>query len=195
MKKAVIILLVFSIIGNAALGIVAGRLYYESQAREQENATQTLSAMQGFLNMNDILQKTIKDGFIERHELSSIQHQIIYIQAAFDRTQHLLSNEINNENYHISFAYLTALEDIIFKIENIKPLDKDILKALTDSDSVAGGQYKYTLAEYIQLMATKIDEAIAQLNIQEQPASVEKGGIIIYSTLPEIKKAFIDLFK
>ena len=62
MKKAVIILLVFSIIGNAALGILAGRLYYESQAREQENATQTLSAMQVFLNMNDILQKTIKDG-------------------------------------------------------------------------------------------------------------------------------------
>lgn len=195
MKKAIIVLLVFSLIGNVALGIMAVRLYDESQDREQQNANQTLFAMQGFLSMNDILQKAIKDGCIERYELSSIQQQIIYTKMAFDRTQHLFVDEINNENYHIAFAYLTALEDIIYKIENIKPLDKEILNALTSSDAVAGGRYEYNLAEYIQLMATKIDEAIAQLNIQEQSAPDGEGIITIYPKMSEIKKAFIGLFE
>ena len=53
----------------------------------------------------------------------------------------------------------------------------------------------YNLAEYIQLMATKIDEAIAQLNIQEKPSPDGESIITIYPSMSEIKKSFIGLFK
>jgi len=174
---------------------MSGRLYYELQDREQENANQTLFAMQGFLHLNDILQKAISNGYMESYELSSIQHQIIYTQSTFDKTRHLFIDELNNEKYHIFSDYLTALEDIIYKIENINPLDKEILNALITSDSVSGERYEYDLAEYMQLMATKIEEAIARLNIQELSVPDVEGIITIYPKMSEIKKLFLGLFE
>ncbi len=195
MKKLVIVLLALSLIGNVALGIISGRLYCKLQDREQESANQTLFAMQGVLTINDILQNTIKNGFIENHEISSLQHQIIYTQAAFDRAKQLFADEVNNENYHIFTTYLTALEDVIYRIKSTKPLDKEIVSALTNSDFVAEGKYKYNLTEYIQITATKIEKSLVSLNIQEKPAADGEGVITEYPRLPKIGKAFVNLFE
>ncbi len=195
MKKAIVILLVLSLIGNVALGILLYRSHFEWQEREQENANQTLFAMQGFLDMNDVLQKMVKNASIERYELSSIQHNVIYIESAFDRAHHLFVNEINNEGYHILFQYLVALEDILYKTENIKPLDDEILNALMNAESVAGGQYEYGLAEYMQLMAGKMKSTIEKLNIQELPMPDGDGVRTIYPKMSEIKNSFINLFE
>ena len=195
MKKAWIVLLILSLIANIVLGVMLGLFYHESQNREQENANQILFAIQEFSSMNDIVQKAVKTGSIERYELSSLQHQVIYIQAAFDEAQHLFASDINNENYHILLSYLAALEDIIYKIENTNPLDADILTALTNPDSVVGGQYKYTVEEYMQLTATKTDDIISRLHIQEQPATDGEGIITTYPRMSEIKKAFIRLME
>ena len=124
-----------------------------------------------------------------------MQHQIIYTQAAFDRAKQLFADEVNNENYHIFTTYLTALEDVIYRIKSTKPLDKEIVSALTNSDFVAEGKYKYNLTEYIQITATKIEKSLVSLNIQEKPAADGEGVITEYPRLPKIGKAFVNLFE
>lgn len=178
------------------LAVASVRLYDRLKHTEQENAKQTLFAMQGFLHMNDLLQNAVKIGSMERYELSSMQQQILCTQIVFDRArQQQILDETSNENYRVFFVYLTALEDIVFKIENTKPLEQEILSAFTDSLAVAGGQYEYNVAEYMQLMAIKTDEAIASLNLREQSDPNGEGVITIYPEALEIQKAFLALFK
>ena len=195
MKKSVVILLILSLFVNIILCVLLSNSYRKVQEQEQSHARQILFAMQNFSEMNRVLQKIVEEKSIERYELSSLQHSVVYINAAFNVGGRLFAGDINTDNYHILFSYLTALEDIIYKNERISPIDDQTLTAFTEAGCVSGGKYEYSLAEYMEMMTSKIVRIIEQLNITEQPSPDGNGIVTIYPGTTEIKEAFVEIFE